>query len=190
MLDERLHLGDVHASGDESSGTDVESRELSTITYSVGEVNPPLAPADPREEADVAGSGLEFLTAVIAPWTLRALVDGDRHDEELDRRVAQMGMGHGDNVEPKLELEVVSLHRGPHRLLAGRRRRFPHWSIEVVPNDALLRAHDPAPPPTGRGQTGTFEHPLVVGELEKIAFALVRPELVVDCRVLKTRVRE
>ena len=77
----------------------------------------------------------------------------DRHDEKLDRRVGLCACGDGDDVEPEVELEVVALHRRPQLLLAGRRRRSPDRRIEVVPDDAPLRADDPAPrPPARRGR--------------------------------------
>jgi hypothetical protein len=150
----------------------------------VGEVNLPLPPTDPREQADVAGPRLEALAAVVPPRTLRALGDGDRHYEKFDRRVAQMCFGDGDDIEPKAELEVVALHRGSHFLLPGRGRRAPDRGIEVVPDNALLGAYYAAPAPARSSEARSLEHPLVVGKLEKILLTLLRREPFIDDRVL------
>ncbi len=180
----------VDARGDQGCGAVVERGKAGPVGDAVVAVYSPFAPADPRQQADVARACLEQRAAVCPPRALRALPDLDRHDQGLDRRVGDRGRRHRDDVEPEVELEVVDLHRRTELGRPAGRRRPPHRGVEVVPDHDLLDADDAAVSAVGGRQPGGLEHPLVVRELQQVIAALAgRDRLVADGCLERERVQ-
>ena len=108
-----------------------------------------------------------------AVWALRA---ADRHDQGVHRRIRPVPGGHGQDVEPEVELEVVPLHRRSELGLAGGGGGPPGGPVEVVPDHPPLDPEDSSVAGTPGRQAGRFQHPLVVGELEHVVLATLRRE--------------
>ena len=146
----------------------VERGERRPAGDAVAAVDTPFPPAQPRQQARVAGSSPEPRAAPGPPGAFRALADPHRHHEQRDRRVGPVLGGDREDVEAEGELEVVHLHGGAPLRPARRGRGRPAAGIQVVPGDDAVDADDAAQAPPRRSHPARFEHALVMGELEEI----------------------
>lgn len=165
----------VYAIGYQGGGAMVQLSQLASVRYPVVPVHPEGPPSRVRQEADVASTGLQGWAAPGPPWARLAFGGPDRDDQQGDGLVSPVRLGHGQDVEAEVELEVVDLHGRTALLLTGGGRRQPHGGVEVVPDNFPLYPDDPPKTWPRRSKACRLEQSLVVGQLQHVSAPLASP---------------
>src|SRR5262249_52138838 len=103
--------GHVDVRRDHRRGAPIETRKVRAVPNATLPVRFPLQPANARKERHISRWLLEKRQAVVGPWAGRTLRTSNRLNEQLHPWVDLMPQRHSDDVETKVELEVVPLHR-------------------------------------------------------------------------------